>query len=92
MRCVTPVWAAVTGRVTWGDMTLRDRSILCVLLGQLGPWQSRAVADDTETIIIIDRAPDAAARDRERALGDAPFVTVLHPDDRPAAEIGRAHV
>ncbi|MGN6106553.1 MAG: TonB-dependent receptor plug domain-containing protein, partial [Kofleriaceae bacterium] len=24
------------------------------------------------------------ARDRERALGDAPFVTILHPDDHPA--------
>lgn len=37
-----------------------------------------------ETIIIIDQAPDTAARDRDRALGDAPFVTVLHPDEHPA--------
>ncbi len=38
-----------------------------------------------ETIVIIDHAPDpAAARDRDRALGDAPFVTVIHPDDHPA--------
>ena len=66
-------------------MTLRKRSILCVLLGQLGPMQSRAAADDTETIIIVDHAPGEAARDRDRALGDAPFVTVLHPDDHPAA-------
>jgi iron complex outermembrane receptor protein len=66
-------------------MTLRNRSILCVLLGQLGPLQSRAAADDTETIIIVDHAPGEAARDRDRALGDAPFVTVLHPDDHPAA-------
>ena len=66
-------------------MTFRKRSILlCMLLGQLGPV-SRAVADDTETIIIVDRAPGEAARDRDRALGDAPFVTVLHPDDHPAA-------
>ena len=42
-----------------------------------------------ETIVIIDRAPagsDAspAARDRDRALGEAPFVTVVHPGDQPA--------
>ena len=66
-------------------MTFRRQSILCVLLGQLGLWPSRALADDTETIIIVDHAPGEAARDRDRALGDAPFVTVLHPDDHPAA-------
>jgi iron complex outermembrane receptor protein len=66
-------------------MTLRKRSILCVLIGQLAPGSSRAVADGTETIIIVDHAPSEAARDRDRALGDAPFVTVLHPDDHPAA-------
>jgi iron complex outermembrane receptor protein len=44
-----------------------------------------AAADDAEeTIIIVDHAPGEAARDRDRALGDAPFVTVLHPDDHPA--------
>lgn len=37
-----------------------------------------------ETIVIEDRAPDDAARDRDRALGDAPFVTVLHPDEHAA--------
>src|SRR3970040_1234932 len=38
-----------------------------------------------ETIVIEGRAPDAAAvRDRDRVLGDAPFVTVLHPDEHPA--------
>jgi vitamin B12 transporter len=44
------------------------------------------VAD--ETIIIIDRAPerdvDPAARDRARALGDAPFVTIVHAGDHAA--------
>jgi len=53
-------------------------ALLCTL-------SSRASADDGETIIIIDKAPGQAARDRDRALGDAPFVTVLHPDDQPAA-------
>ena len=48
-----------------------------------------AVADppvqSDETIVIIDHAPDPeAARDRDRALGDAPFVTIVHPDDHAA--------
>lgn len=50
-----------------------------------------AAADDVvdeETIIVIDRAPDPdaapAARDRDRALGDAPFVTIVHAEDHPA--------
>lgn len=38
-----------------------------------------------ETIVIVDSAPAEGARDRDRALGDAPFVTVVHPDDQPAA-------
>ncbi|HUJ57825.1 MAG TPA: TonB-dependent receptor, partial [Kofleriaceae bacterium] len=40
---------------------------------------------DPETIVIVDRPDDRpAARDRDRALGDAPFVTVIHPDEHPA--------
>jgi vitamin B12 transporter len=42
---------------------------------------------DPETIVIIDRAPDPdaapAARDRDRALGEAPFVTIVHAGDHP---------
>lgn len=55
----------------------------------------RALADPPppepapETIVVIDhrRDPDAAptARDRDRALGDAPFVTVVHPDEHTAS-------
>jgi outer membrane cobalamin receptor len=48
-------------------------------------------ADDIvgdETIIVIDRAPDPdadpKARDRDRALGDAPFITIIHSEDHPA--------
>jgi len=38
-----------------------------------------------ETIVIIDSKPEPeAARDRERALDEAPFVTVVHPDEHPA--------
>jgi len=42
-----------------------------------------AAAD--EAIVIVDDRPADPARDRDRALGDAPFVTVVHPDDHPAA-------
>ena len=38
-----------------------------------------------ETIVIIDNKPESpAARDRRRALDEAPFVTVVHPDEHPA--------
>jgi len=38
----------------------------------------------SETIVIEGTAPDTGARDRRRALDDAPFVTILHPDDHAA--------
>jgi iron complex outermembrane receptor protein len=50
----------------------------CLLLAHI------ARADDSETIVIIDTAPDHAARDRDAALGEAPFMTVVHPDEHPA--------
>lgn len=37
-----------------------------------------------ETIVIIGRKPDSGARDRDRALRDAPFVTIVHAEDHPA--------
>ncbi|MGE0870443.1 MAG: TonB-dependent receptor plug domain-containing protein [Kofleriaceae bacterium] len=60
-----------------------------ILASALLVTPARATADpdvelDGETIVVIDRAPDEAADDRERALADAPFVTVVRPDDRPA--------
>src|SRR3569832_1720722 len=64
-----------SSRVTWGDM---NRIVLVSMLAS-----SAAYAD--ETIIVVDKAPDPpAVPDRDRALGDAPFVTVIHPDDHPA--------
>lgn len=55
----------------------------CAVLGA-----AIARADDTvvdgETIVIEGRAPGEAQRDRTRALGDAPFVTVVHADDHAA--------
>ncbi|HEY6174747.1 MAG TPA: hypothetical protein VIX73_09900, partial [Kofleriaceae bacterium] len=76
-----------------------QRFTACVVLGLLGSGAARAIADDKtsaptdtpsdgETIVIVDhapRGPGEAARDRNRALGDAPFVTVLHADAFPAA-------
>lgn len=37
-----------------------------------------------ETIFVIDERPEEGARDRERLLGDAPFLTVLHANDHSA--------
>ena len=42
------------------------------------------VTTGEETIFVIAPAPDHAARDRDRALREAPFVTVLHPGDHAA--------
>ncbi|HEY5927951.1 MAG TPA: TonB-dependent receptor [Kofleriaceae bacterium] len=60
-------------------------------IGLICALANGAGADDTvgeETIIVIDRAPDRdadpKARDRDRALGDAPFVTIIHAEDHPA--------
>lgn len=66
------------------NRTAEALCVVCALVttGRGGAW---AEPGGGETIIIEGRAPDgAAARDRERALGDAPFVTILHPDDHPA--------
>ncbi|HEY4238843.1 MAG TPA: TonB-dependent receptor [Kofleriaceae bacterium] len=41
---------------------------------------ARAARAD-ETIVVTGTAPDSQARDRDKQLGDAPFVTVLHPDE-----------
>src|SRR3954469_11263050 len=61
----------------------------CLLVACLCARASAQPADvDPETIVVIDRKPDAdaapAARDRDRALGDAPFVTIVHADEHPA--------
>src|SRR2546430_10094934 len=63
------------------------RSVLaCALIQRANadPAPAPDSESESETIVIIDRAPDQAARDRDRALGDAPFVTVIHPDEHPA--------
>jgi iron complex outermembrane receptor protein len=61
---------------------------LLFVLARIARANGVASASDGETIIIVDRVPDAdaapAARDRDRALGDAPFVTIVHSDDHPA--------
>src|SRR3974390_256096 len=46
---------------------------------------SVAFADGDEAIYVVGHAPEQeAAPDRDRALGEAPFVTIIHPDDHPA--------
>lgn len=65
----------------------RTRSIRACALLLLGSVGSSARADDPgggETIEIEGRAPDQAARDRARALDDAPFVSILHADEHAA--------
>lgn len=62
---------------------------LVLLLAPSASFADQALhSPDAETVIVIGRAPDAddatAVQDRERALGDAPFVTVVRPDDHPA--------
>ena len=42
------------------------------------------VTTGDETIYIVAPPADEAAKDRDRALGEAPFVTVLHPGDHAA--------
>jgi iron complex outermembrane receptor protein len=56
-----------------------------VLADDGAPGDPGDPVDDGETIVVVDTAPAQGARDRDRALGDAPFVTVLHPDEHPAA-------
>ncbi|MBV8759415.1 MAG: TonB-dependent receptor [Deltaproteobacteria bacterium] len=64
-------------------MSCRRSIIVCAAL-----LARSAAADppaDGETIIIIDNWSEReAARDRQRALDEAPFVTVVHPDEHPA--------
>jgi hypothetical protein len=68
-------------------MTLRQRQIFvrAALLGSAAVAVRPVPAGADETIVIVDRASDSAARDRTRALGEAPFITVVHPDEHPAA-------
>ena len=62
-----------------------NRIVLISVFASSAVRADPATSGQEETIIVIDKAPDpAAVRDRERALGDAPFVTVIHPDDHPA--------
>lgn len=42
------------------------------------------IVPPAETIFVIDERPDTATRDRERLLGDAPLLTILHADDHAA--------
>jgi vitamin B12 transporter len=66
----------------------RSVSIGLLLLARIARAEDAAPVAPGETIFVIDRAPDPdgspSTRDRDRALGDAPFVTIVHADDHPA--------
>jgi iron complex outermembrane receptor protein len=64
---------------------MNRRMTIAALLLLRGTASADEETAPAETIIVIDRKPDSeAARDRDRALGDAPFVTVVHAEDHPA--------
>ena len=67
-------------------MSCRRSILVCgVLFAKSAAADPPADGSGAETIVIIDSKPDPeAARDRERALDEAPFVTVVHPDEHPA--------
>lgn len=84
-------------RVTWGDMNRtaahRITSATCALAiagaaaaradAPVPAVAAPAPAAPGEVILLEGTAP-AAARDRDRALGEAPFLTLLHPDEHAA--------
>jgi hypothetical protein len=54
-----------------------------------GPGGPGAPADggapgEAGEVIVVEGSAPGGARDRDRALGEAPFVTILHPDEHPA--------
>jgi iron complex outermembrane receptor protein len=67
---------------------MKTLGFVLVLVAPAAVYAEPAGSDAGETIVVIDRLPDLdatpAARDRDRALGDAPFVTIIHPDDHDA--------
>lgn len=62
--------------------------LLTVLAASTAHADVAALLPDPETVIVVGNAPDpddrTAIRDRERVLADAPFVTVVRPDEHPA--------
>ena len=64
---------------------MNRRTAIAALLLLRGTASADEETAPAETIIINDRKPDREeARDRDRALGDAPFVTIVHAEDHPA--------
>jgi iron complex outermembrane receptor protein len=67
---------------------MKTIGIILLALVPSAVWADAPASVEPETIVVIDHAPDRdaspEARDRERALGDAPFVTIIHPDEHPA--------
>lgn len=66
-------------------MSCRRSIIVCGVLLARSAAADPPAEGSGETIVIIDSKPEPeAAPDRERALDEAPFVTVVHPDEHPA--------
>lgn len=67
---------------------MKKFGLLILLVVSAAHADSVPVSPDPETVIVVGSAPDpddrTAARDRDRALADAPFVTVVRPDEHPA--------
>jgi iron complex outermembrane receptor protein len=61
--------------------------VACALVaaGAAAAWADEPAGASPGEVIVIEGTAPGAARDRDRALGDAPFVTILHPDEHPAA-------
>lgn len=57
-------------------------TLSCLLLALCGNAAARADDAAGETIVIEDTAPDDKARGRDRALRDAPFVTIIPADEQ----------
>jgi hypothetical protein len=70
--------------VTLHRYSLHIRVLVATLVASGVARAEEKVEVPDETIFVIDDRPDSGVRDRERLLGDAPFVTVLHADDHGA--------
>lgn len=67
---------------------MKKLGLVLLLVPSAAQAEEPAISPEAETVIVIGKAPDpdddAVVRDRDRALGDAPFVTVVRPDAHPA--------
>ncbi len=72
--------------MTLNRFSLHIRVLVATLVasGSARAEEPVQVTPPEETIYVIDDRPDHTTRDRDRLLGDAPFLTVLHAEDHGA--------